>query len=219
MDLRIAIVDDHALFRKSLKFLISSFENMAVVFEASNGIELLSKLKTESVDILLLDLEMPEMNGFETCQNVNLKYPDIKILILTHLDEAQTIRNVLQLDIQGYFTKNTDPLELKKAILRLKEGGFYFEKKLKSLIESIQENLKIETQEELKTFSKREIEILKLTIEEYSGMEIADKLCISPRTVEKHKRNLRDKTDSKNFIGVIMYALQHNFLSLETSKK
>lgn len=215
MDSRIAIGDDHALFRKSLKLLINSFENMAVVTEASNGRELLAKLETESVDILLLDMEMPEMGGFETCQNVNTKYPNIKVLVITHLDEAQTIRNVLQLDIQGYFTKNTDPLELKNAILKLQDGGFYFEKKLKSLIESILENPKISTQENLITFSKRELEILNLTIEECSGSKIADELCISPRTVEKHKRNLMKKTESKNFIGVIMYALQHDFISID----
>lgn len=215
MDSRIAIVDDHALFRKSLKLLINSFENMAVVTEASNGRELLEKLETESVDILLLDMEMPEMGGFETCQNVNTKYPEIKVLVLTHLDEAQTIRNVLQLDIQGYFTKNTDPLELKNAILKLQHGGFYFERKLKSLIESILENPKVSTQENLITFSKRELEILNLTIEECSGSKIADELCISPRTVEKHKRNLMKKTASKNFIGVIIYALQHDFISID----
>lgn len=215
MDLRIAIVDDHALFRKSLKLLINSFENMMVVTDASNGRELLEKLETESVDILLLDMEMPEMGGFETCQNVNTKYPNIKVLVITHLDEAQSIRNILQLEIQGYFTKNTDPLELKNAILRLQDGGFYFEKKLKSLIESILDNPKISTQENLITFSKRELEILKLTIEEFSSAQIAHELGISRRTVEKHKRNLMEKTASKNFIGVIMYALQHDFINID----
>src|SRR5690606_23739240 len=217
--LRIAVADDHILFRKSLKLLIASFENMEVVAGASNGKELLEKLETVSVDILLLDLQMPEMDGFETCQKVNELYPDIKILVLTLMDDAETIREVMKLGIHGYFTKNTDPSELKNAILKLNDDGFYFEKSLTSIIEDILDypSMESETIKPL-VFSDREMEIVRLTLKEYSGSEIAVKLNISPKTVEKHKRNLMERVESKNFIGVITYALLHDLLSLNELK-
>jgi len=217
--LRIAVADDHVLFRKSLKLLIASFGDMEVVAGASNGKELLEKLETVSVDILLLDLQMPEMDGFETCQKVNELYPDIKILVLTLRDDAETIREVMKLGIHGYFTKNTDPSELKNAILKLNDDGFYFEKSLTSIIEDILDypSMESETIKPL-VFSDREMEIVRLTLKEYSGSEIAVKLNISPKTVEKHKRNLMERVESKNFIGVITYALLHDLLSLNELK-
>ncbi|MBA4153720.1 response regulator transcription factor [Flavobacterium sp.] len=216
---RIAIVDDHILFRKSLKLLITSFENMKVVVEASNGKELLEVLETVSVDILLLDLQMPEMDGFETCRKINELYPDIKVLVLTLRDDAKTIREVVELGVQGYFTKNTDPSELENAILKLSNDGFYFEKSLTSIIQHILEGSspKLKT-EKSQIFSDREMEIVRLTLKELSGSEVGVKLSISPKTVEKHKRNLMEKVGSKNFIGVITYALLHNLLSVNELK-
>src|SRR5690554_1428907 len=116
--LRIAITDDHKLFRKSLALLINNFENMEVVLEASNGMELLEKLETTSVDVLLLDLQMPEMDGFETYRNIKERYPDIKTIV----------RQVVKMGVQGYFTKNTPIEELEEAIWKLEDDGFYFEK-------------------------------------------------------------------------------------------
>jgi len=216
MNIKIGITDDHTLFRKSLRFLINSFDKMEVVLEAKNGNELLQKLKAGTIDVLLLDLQMPEMDGFNTCLKLNELYPNIKVLVLTHLDEQETIRRVLNLNIQGYFTKSTDPQELKNAILKLSNNGFYFEKKLTSIIQFLIDNPYFdEKTNEYKPFTKREMQVLKLTIKELNGLEIADKLCISPKTVEKHKGNLMNKTDSKNFIGVIIYALIHNLISFK----
>jgi DNA-binding NarL/FixJ family response regulator len=216
MTLRIGITDDHALFRKSLRFLINSFDKMEVVLEAENGIDLLEKLKTKTIDVLLLDLQMPEMDGFSTCHKLYELYPEIKILVLTHLDEQETIRKILSLSIQGYFTKNTEPQELKNAILKLSDNGFYFEKNLTSIIRFVEDNPETEIEpENFEPFTQREMQVMKLTIKELSGLEIADKLCISPKTVEKHKRNLMEKTNSKNFIGVIKYALLNQLITLK----
>ena len=215
MKLSIGIADDHTLFRKSLKFLIDSFDDMEVVLEAKDGFELLEKLKKTPIDVLLLDIKMPKMNGFEAYKQLNDLYPDIKTMVLTHLNKKDTIRKVLDLNIEGYFTKNTDPQELKSAILKLSNNGFYFEKNLSSVIHFIKDNPQDEVKdEEVKTFSEREMQILKLTIKELNGIEIAEKLYISPKTVEQHKRNLMDKTDSKNFIGVIKYALTNELISI-----
>ena len=213
--LRIAITDDHALFRKSLSLLVGSFENMEVVLEASNGKDLLEKLKSVSVDILLLDIEMPEMDGFETSQKISELYPNIKVLILTLRNEEDVIRKLMSIGIHGYFTKNTDPSELRNAISRLNDGGFYFEKSLTAIIQNILEDSTIISKaQEVLIFTEREMEIVRLTLKEYSGTQIAYELNISPKTVEKHKRNLMEKIGSKNFIGVLVYALLHDFISL-----
>lgn len=209
--LRIAIADDHVLFRKSLKLLINSFENMEIVTEATNGIELLEKLQTVTADILLLDLQMPEMDGFETCNKINERYPDIKILVLTLISEEDTIRKIMSMGVNGYFTKNTDPHELEKAIRKLDDNGFYFEKSLTVVIENILNNYP-NTNEESISITDREMEIIRLAVKEYSGKEIADQLGISLKTVEVHKRNLMEKTNAKNFIGVITYALSNQFI-------
>lgn len=214
--LRIAVADDHTIFRKSLKLLIRNFGSMEVVIGVSNGKELLEKLETISVDILLLDLQMPEMDGFETCRQVNELYPDIKILILTLMDDTETIKKIMNYGIHGYFTKNTDPSELKNAILKLNEDDFYFEKNLTSIIDKILDNTSPKSKtKEVITFSDREMQIVRLTSKEFRNVEIAKILEIRPKTVEQHKRNLMEKTESQNFIGVITYALLNGFLSVD----
>lgn len=211
--LRIAIADDHQLFRKSLKLLIDSFGEMQVVLEAANGKELLENLNTAEVDILLLDLQMPTMNGFQTIPAINKAYPEIKILVLTSLSEKETIKAILGLEVQGYFTKDANPNELKEAILKLYQHGFYLEKKLASIIET-----QIENQTDALVFSDREKEIVRLILKEYSGKEIGNELNISPRTVEKHKYNLMAKTSSKNFIGVVVYVFTQGVIPIEELK-
>jgi len=217
--LRIAITDDHTLFRKSLSLLVGSFENMQVVVEAANGKELLDKLESVQVDILLLDLQMPEMDGFETSLIINEKYPDIKILILTLQKEEDAIKKVMDQGVHGYFTKNTDPSELKNAIVKLSDDGFYFEKSLTDIMQNILKDSAIITKAtESIIFTEREMDIVRLTLKEYSGTQIAYELNISPKTVEKHKRNLMEKTGSKNFIGVITCALLNEFITLDEVK-
>ena len=213
--LKIGITDDHALFRKSLSFLIESFTGMQVIIEAKNGLDLLEQLKNKSIDILLLDLQMPKMDGFETCLKINELYPKIKILILTLKNDPATIQKAIHLNVQGFFSKNTDPIELKTAISKLNANGFYFEKGLSSVIEKSLAKTNISEHRNSLSLTDREMQVLQLTLQELNGKETAERMHISPRTVEKHKKNLMIKTKSKNFIGVIIYALNHQFLKLE----
>ncbi len=220
--LRIAITDDHTLFRKSLSLLINSFDGMQVILEAQNGAELLDKLKHTKVDILLLDLQMPIMDGFETSKILQTAYPALKILVLTQLNEKDTISRVLKSGVQGFFTKNTDPTELQNAINKLNNNGFYFENSFASIIHGIAKEMEINNApipENKSLFSAREREILRLTLKEYSGSSIGEMLNISPKTVEKHKANLMEKTGAQNFIGVITFALQNEIISLEDLKR
>lgn len=218
--IRIAITDDHTIFRKSLLLLINTFGHIQVVIEAANGRELLDQLPHMHVDIVLLDLQMPEMDGFATCEQLHHRYPDIKILILSHLDAVDTISKVMDLGVDGYFTKSANPAELKQAILNLNDKGFYFEKKLSAIIEEILDSKPNTAKEEKPAnITRREIEIIKLSAAELSGKEIAHRLSISLRTVEVHKKNLMEKTASKNFLGVVLYALSHEMLSLSDLKE
>lgn len=215
--LRIVITDDHTLFRKSLGLLINSFDGMHVVAEASNGRELLEKLQTTPVDILLLDLQMPEMDGFETCQKIKELYPNIKTLVLTLMNETDTIKRVVKMGVQGYFTKNTPPKELEEAIWKLEENGFYFEKSLSAVINEILNNSdsKVITPQEI-SFTERELEIIKLTAKGLKPKEIADTLSISTRTVNAHKQNIQQKYHFDSMMSAILYCIHQKIIDFNT---
>ena len=217
--LRIAITDDHTLFRKSLGLLINSFENMQVVAEASNGIELLDKLQTVSVDILLLDLQMPEMDGFETYEKVKESYPKIKTLVLTLMNETDTIKKVVKMGVQGYFTKNTPPKELENAIWKLKDDGFYFEKNLSAVITEILNNSDLkQTENQEINFTDRELEIIELTAQGLKAKEIADTLFISTKTVNTHKQNIQQKYNFDSMMSAILYCIHQKIIDFNTIK-
>ncbi|WP_090000209.1 response regulator transcription factor [Chryseobacterium taichungense] len=212
--LRIAITDDHTLFRKSLGLLINSFKNMEVVVEASNGIQLLKKLETNQVDVLLLDLQMPEMDGFETCQKIKELYPNIKTLVLTLMNETDTIKRVVKMGVQGYFTKNTPPKELEDAIWKLEENGFYFEKSLASVINEILDNLETNIEDKEIQFTERELEIITLTAQGLKSKDVADTLHISTKTVNTHKQNIQNKYNFDNMMTAILYCVKQKIIKI-----
>lgn len=217
--IKVAIADDHTMFRKGLSSIINGWKDVKLCVEASDGVELLHEIAQTPVDIVLLDLQMPGMSGLETCAILRKEYPDLKILILTFLAGTSEIIDAMKLGANGYFTKNSHPDELHKAITNLNDDGFYFEKSLSQLMESFDLNPNGHTNIKSQTdISKRELEIIKLYALEYTGKQIAENLGISIRTVESHKKNLMKKTDSKNFIGVILFALERNILSIQDLK-
>ncbi len=213
--LRIAITDDQTLFRKSLRLLINSFENMQVVLEASNGVELLTKLQSVSVDILILDVHMTKMDGFEISQKVKELYPKIKILVLTIKKEPNTIRRVIQMGAHGYFTKNTLPNELKAAILKLEDNKFYFEKDLSDLITEIWNNPDLnQFKSPEKIFTERELEIIELIARGFKSKEIADMLSISPKTVNAYRQNIKQKYNFDSIVTAIIYCIQQEIIDV-----
>jgi two-component system, NarL family, response regulator DegU len=215
--IRVGLVDDHALFRKSLANLIDTFENVKVVLEASNGNELFEKLPKTNLDILLLDIQMPGMDGYETCEILNKKHPEIKILIVSQLTSNESVNKIIELGAHGYFTKNADPENLEYAINATYEKGFYFGVELSSLLKDAFQYEKIKTTTDATitvSFTNREIEIIKMAGKELSSIEIANQLGINARTVETHRKRIMEKVGSKNFIGVILYALKHEFISI-----
>ncbi len=220
--LRVAITDDHTLFRKSLGMLVNSFTDMQVVLEAGNGSELLDKLQNTPADVLLLDLQMPEMDGFETAKRIKERHPDMKVLILTLMSETDIIDRVIKMGVNGYFTKNTPPQELENAIWNLSNDGFYFEDSLSTVINKILNDLEKETvTEDPINFTERELEIIKFTAEGFKAREIAEALFISPKTVNNHKQNIQNKYEFESMMTAILYCLNNRLIDvdLNSSKK
>lgn len=217
--IKVAITDDHTMFRKGLASLIKGWKDVDLCIEASSGDELLQKISRKPVDVVLLDLQMPGMSGLETCEILRQRYPDLKILILTFLVSTSEILKAIKTGANGYFTKDSQPEELLKAIKNINDGGFYFENSLSEIMEDVilnnHHHSVIKPGVEIST---RELEIIRLYANELTGKQIAEILEISVRTVESHKKNLMRKINSKNFIGVILFALENKLLSLKELK-
>jgi DNA-binding NarL/FixJ family response regulator len=222
MNINIAIADDQKLFRKGMISLVSSFENMKIVFEASNGQELLDLLEIskEKPTIILLDLSMPELNGLETLKILKEKYISIKVIILTSHEVERFILATIQAGANGYLAKNAEPEEVELAIREVFKNDFYFtlpmlEVMRKGLVKKNQSNsLIIEN-----VLTDREKQILKLICKQLSSQEIANQLFLSNRTVEGHRNNLLLKTESRNTAGLVLYALKHQILDLDIPSK
>jgi two-component system, NarL family, response regulator DegU len=216
--LRIAIVEDHLLIRKGLVLLINSFEGMQVVLEASNGQVFLDLLPDCVIDVVLLDIQMPIMNGYEACKHLLQLYPDVKVLVVSQLTTKQSIHRIMSIGAHGYFTKNSAPEELESAIRSLYAHGYYFGSELGSVLrEAIlwdKKNVREKIIPDVK-LSDRELEIIGMMCKEMTSEEIAAQLFISVRSVEAHRRSMMEKTYSQNVIGIILYVLKRKLLVLE----
>ncbi|MDM1679861.1 response regulator [Myroides odoratus] len=209
MVIKIGVIDDHKLFRKSFSFLLSQIEGVEVVFQCANGIELFESLKAKKVDILFLDIQMPVMDGFQIAHRLNEKYPDLRVLILSSFNDSYSIERMLRYNISGYLTKNIEIAQLEKAIHSVFNGGVYYDKQIRELVKHLQ------TQQQTKdvTITDKEVEIIRLFANQYNGREIAKKLNVSIRTIEKHKEILMQKTGASNFIGVIIFAITRHYIT------
>ncbi|MEK6510015.1 response regulator transcription factor [Myroides sp. C4067] len=206
--IRIAIVDDHRLFRQNFSNVFSKIEDIEVLFDCSNGIELLEKLKRISVDIVFLDISMPIMDGYQVASLLEKNHPNVKVFILTSFCDGRSIKRMLKYNISGYLTKNISFSKLKEAIYCVYTNGVYYDIEIQDTVSKVKEQ---KDSEEV-VFTTKEIELIKLYAMQFTLSEIADKLNLSPRTIEKMKENLMDRTGSSNFIGVILYALRWHYI-------
>ncbi|WP_264531125.1 response regulator transcription factor [Flavobacterium sp. N502540] len=215
--IKIALVDDEVLFRKGISFLLQREDNIDIIFEASNGEELLLNLDNSVIkpDIIIMDLKMPILNGVEATKIIRKSFPEIKIIALTSYDTKSFIANMIQVGAVAYLIKNTTPKDLIHTINQVAKKGFYYNE---SVLQTIQETI-ISTKTskgnlETGFLSQREIEILQLICQQKTTSEIADHLYLSPRTVEGHRNNLLLKTESKNIAGLVVYAIQNEIAVL-----
>jgi len=216
--IKIILVDDEVLFRKGISFLLTREENIEVLFEASNGLELIEFLKTNNSkpDIIIMDLKMPFLNGIEATKIIRKDFPDIKIIALTSYDTKSFIANMIDVGAVSYLVKNTTPQELIATLNEVSEKGFYYSDYVMTIIQNdIVSNKKSKCSFDSNFITSRELEVLQLICKQKSTVEIGEKLFISPRTVEGHRNNLLLKTESKNIAGLVVFAIQHELVSLD----
>ncbi len=215
---KIGIVEDHTIFRNGLKMMIDLNDQLEVILEAENGKDLQGKLSEEIVndlDLILCDMEMPEMNGVETVRFLNQKYPDIKIVILSGHYESTLILKMLEIGASAFVPKDEKPNEFYQTIINVIQHGFHYNQHVVQLIrEKMLFGVK-EKRAELVQLSQREKEVLFEICEQKTNKEIAEKLFISVRTVEGHRNNLISKTQSKNTAGIIVYAIENGFYKVD----
>lgn len=210
---KIFLVDDHKLFRDGLKLLLNSSKKVKVVGEAANGEEFLKKINDHLDSIILMDIDMPVMNG-ETATKLALeKYPEMKIIALSMFSENEFYVKMIEAGVKGFLKKNSEISELINAIEKVAAGENFF---TSEMLFSIVKNYKsfTNTQNKIEVLSEREIEIIKLVCDGLSNQEIADKLFISKRTVDKHRYNILEKTACKNTASLVIYAIKNEIIKL-----
>lgn len=214
--IQLAIADDEALFRKGMMALIQDWPDMHVLLDAQDGEDLLEQLRQAGnlPDVLLLDLNMPRLNGIETAKIIRETYPELKIVVLSTYFSNAFVLKMIELGAAAYLPKNSDPAEMRQTILEVVANGFSYSR---PVLEIIRQNLQQKSKPKLRMpfgieLTGRELEILQLICEEYTTAEIAEKLYISPRTVDGHRNNLLEKLDCKNVAGLVVYAIQHELV-------
>lgn len=216
---KLALVDDHTLFRKGLISLIEMVSSdYSILFEADNGLELLEKLDhNNQPDIILMDINMPGMDGFASVQWLNEKFPLIKILVVSMIEKEETIVRMLKLGVKGYLCKDVEPKELGEALNAIMNKGFYYTDFITGkLVHSLQNSqpgdaAKVEA---LNLMSDREKDFLQLACSEYTYNEIAAKMFLSPKTIDGYRNSLFEKLNVKSRVGLALYAVKHGLVTL-----
>jgi two-component system, NarL family, response regulator DegU len=207
--IRLAIADDQPLFRRAFVLLLRDMPDVQVMFDSANGEEMLIGLKGNAVDIVLLDLEMPVMDGVETLRSIREEHPQVKVIVLsTHDDEASIVR-MMELGASGYVLKTAEPDEVENAIRSVKESGYYFSDLVgRVMLQGLVKKEKVKpVYNEVDPLTERELEVLRAICQEMTTTEIAGKLFLSPRTVEFHRNNILLKTGARNVAGLVVYAM------------
>jgi DNA-binding NarL/FixJ family response regulator len=206
--INIAIVDDHQLFRSGLHFILEIEPDIEVIFESSNGKQFLNSLKDNKPDVVLMDINMPEMDGVEASKSALEKYPDLNILVLSMYSDIEYYNTMIDIGVKGFILKDIDNKELATAIRKVNNGGNYFSQELLLRL------IKNKPEGELIELTNREMEVLELICQGYSNQEISEKLFISQRTVERHRSSLLFKTNSKNSISLVVYSIKNNLVKI-----
>lgn len=210
-DINILIVDDHKIVRDGIITMLEDYDEIHAIKEASSGEEAI-ELCNSDIDLVIMDLNMGEMGGIEATKRIRDLYPDVKVLALTMMRDDQKIRDMVKAGAAGYIFKNSGIEDLVDAIETVMRGELYFsDQAVYSLIMNKPGEEK-EKVHEATDLTEREVEVLDLICREYTNPEIAEKLYISVRTVDAHRRNLLQKTGARNTAGLVRYAIKHNLL-------
>lgn len=214
--IKVAIADDHKIFRSGVINTLIPYENIRFIFEADDGLHLLQTMETQQPDVILMDLKMPNMDGIEATIKVKEKYPDVKVIILTMYEDDNFIVHLVENGANAYLLKNAEPEEIYEAICTTFEKGFYFNENvnlalLKKVLHKNKQQFKPTLKNEIQ-LNDREQEVLKLICNELTTQEISEQIFLSPRTVEGIRQKLLEKIDVKNSVGLVLYAFRNGII-------
>jgi DNA-binding NarL/FixJ family response regulator len=213
----LALVDDHTLFRKGLISLIEMVGNhYSILFEADNGNELQQKISaSKQPDIILMDINMPGMDGFASVQWLNEHFPLVKVLIVSMIEKEETIVRMLKLGVKGYLCKDVEPKELGEALHAIMNKGFYYTDFITGkLVHSLQYPTETNSSKAINLMNDRERTFLQLACSEMTYNEIAGKMFLSPKTIDGYRDSLFEKLQVKSRVGLALYAVKHGLVQL-----
>lgn len=219
--IRVILADDHKLIRDGVKALLND-EELVIAGEAATGNELVELLSYTEADVILLDISMPEMDGFECLRHLKLHYPEVKVLVLSMLENERYVHQMMEMGALGYISKNTGKEELRMAIKLVAKGTPYISSLLTMDLLRKANNPgfvplynegRVFQERSQKELSKRELEVLHLISEGYTNADIAEQLFTSKRTIETHRQNLLEKTKTRNTAALVKYAMQNGIIS------
>jgi DNA-binding NarL/FixJ family response regulator len=209
--IRLAIIDDHAVVLDGLKTMLKTFENLEVLYTTQSGHQLLEHFQSDLPDVLLMDIQMPEISGIDLCKQITKQHPSVKIIAFTSFDDSNYVKQIFRSGAKGYLLKNSDKQTIVKAVETVMQNEEYMDDAIKKIL--LQESITGQRRSIFEVpLTKREKEILKLIADGLSSQEIANKLFISLRTVETHRLNLNQKLDVKNTAGLMKEALKRGFI-------
>ncbi len=208
--IRLVIADDHPIIINGVAALLKQDDEINLVKEVYDGLQLLNFLKDNEADVILLDINMPELNGVDACRMIKNQHPDTKVLAFSQYNEKRFVKRLLKSGANGYLLKNSPASELISAIKMVHQGGMYLSKELPNIF--YENKNQAQTDSLFPDISQRELDVLKLICEELNTQEIADRLFISKHTVETHRANLLLKVGVKNTAGLVKWAVENEFV-------
>lgn len=212
--IKVAIADDHKIFRKGVILSLRAFTNIKFVQEAENGQDLIDGLAKSEPDVILMDLRMPQKDGIETTKQIAKQYPSMHIVILTMFEDERFVSHLMEIGANGYLLKSADPSEIRRAIMDVAEKGYYLNNFVNRILlkKSHSKQKTIPSLSSEITLNEREKDVIKYICMEFTATEIAQKMDVSPRTVEAIKDRLMEKFGTKNTAGLVFFAVKNNLI-------
>jgi len=212
--IKVAIADDHKIFRDGIKMALSGKDYLRIIWEAEDGKDLVHKMKIKLPDVLLMDIRMPEMDGVNAISLLRKEYEQVKIIVLTMYDDQEMISKMMEMGANAYLTKTTDPEEIYNAILTCMNDDFYFNDLVNKAV-----MMKLQSKKSVRQYypnpikmSEKELKILKLIAEDKTTEEISKEVFLSPRTIETIRQNMKTKVGAKTIAGLVMYAMRNKLI-------